>query len=137
MPLIIPTASEATNLAFMLGALTPGNQLLKLFVNNVAELDDTLVAAGFTEMSTHGYAAKSLIKTNWVVSPNAGAPASAVYAQQTWAFTAAAAVSVFGYYITDATTGLLLWFEEFAAPKIVANAGDQIIITPAITGSKV
>jgi len=137
MALIIPTASEATLVNFTLGAVTPGNQQLKLFVNNVTPTDDTLVAAGFTEMSTHGYAEKVLTKTSWVTTPNAGAAASSVYATQTWTFTAAAAVLVYGYYVLDATSGLLLWFEKFAAAKTVENNGDQIIITPAFTGSKV
>lgn len=136
MPLILPTASEATLLSHALGAVTPGNQLLKLFVNDVAAGDDTLDASDFTEMSTHGYSAKTLTKTNWAVVGNAGAAAAATYAQQTWTFTAAAAVLVYGYYVVDAATGLLLWFEEFAAAKTVENAGDQIIITPAITLSK-
>jgi hypothetical protein len=137
MPLIIPTASEGTLLGFTLGTTTPGNQILKLFVNNVTETNDALVAADFTEMTTHGYASKTLTKTSWVVTPNTGAAASAAYAAQTWTFTAAAAVTVYGYYITDTTTGLLLWFEEFTTPKVVENTGDQIIITPAITLSKV
>lgn len=137
MPLIIPTASEGTLVNFTLGATTPGNQQLKLFVNNVTATDDTLIAAGFTEMSTHGYAQKVLTKTSWVTTPSAGNPASSTYATQTWTFTAAAAVTVYGYYVLDSTTGLLLWFEKFTVAKVVENAGDQIIITPAFTGSKV
>lgn len=137
MPLIIPTASEATLLGFTVGATVPGNQTLKLFVNNVTETNDALIASNFTEMSTHGYAAKTLTKTSWTITPNAGAAASAAYAAQTWTFTAATAVTVYGYYVIDATSGLLLWFEEFTTPKVVENTGDQIIITPAITLSKV
>lgn len=135
--LIVPTASEATLLNFLLGATVPGNQQLKLFVNDVSAADDTLDAADFTEMSTHDYAQKVLTKTSWTTSPNAGAPASSVYAAQTWTFSAASPVNVYGYYVLDATTGLLLWFEEFLTPRVVENAGDQIIITPAFTLSKV
>lgn len=137
MALILPTASEANVLKFALGASTPGDQTLKLYVNNVTTTDDTLVAAGFTEMSTLGYAAKTLTKTSWVVTGNAGAAAGAAYAQQTWTFTAGTAVTVYGYYVIDSTTGLLLWFEAFSSGKVVQNSGDQIIITPAITLSKV
>jgi hypothetical protein len=36
MSLILPSASEATMLKFALGVITPGNQRLKLFVNNYA-----------------------------------------------------------------------------------------------------
>ena len=113
----------------------PGNQLLKLYVNNVVTTDDTLLAAGFTEMSTLGYAAKTLTKTSWVVAQSA-AVGSGTYAQQTWTFTAGTAVTVYGYYVVDATSGLLLWFEAFAASKVIQNTGDQIIITPTITLSR-
>jgi hypothetical protein len=136
MALVLPSASEKTVLDFMLGASTPGNQLLKLYTNNVT-IADTDVAATYTEMSTLSYAAKTLTKTAWVTTAGAaGNPATSLYAQQTWTFTAGTAVSVYGYFVVDATTGLLLWSEAFASPKSVQNAGDQIIITPTITMSR-
>lgn len=134
--LILPSNSEKTMLEFALGVLVPGNQQLKLFVNDYTPVDGS-VAANFTEMSTHGYAQKVLTKTNWVVSAGAdGSPASAAYATQTWTFTAAAVQNVYGYFILDATTGLLLWAERFASAKPIENTGDQIIITPKITNSR-
>jgi hypothetical protein len=137
MTILVPSASEATLENFMLGVTTPGNQNLKLFVNNVTP-DDTFVAASLTEMSTLGYAQKVLTKTSWVTTPGAtGFPASSAYATQTWTFTGGTAVTVYGYYYTDVTSGLLLAVELFASPKIVQNTGDQIIITPTITFSRV
>ena|SRR5260221_138134 len=136
MALIVPSASEKTWCDFMLGVTTPGNQNLKLFVNNVTP-DDTFVAAGLTEMSTLGYAQKVLTKTSWVTVAGAtGQPATSTYAQQTWTFTAGTAVTVYGYYYTDVTTGLLVAVELFSSPKVVQNTGDQIIITPTITFSR-
>ena len=136
MPLILPSASEKTALEFTLGVLTPGNQSLRLFVNDYTP-DDTTVLANLTEMSTHGYAAKTLTKTSWVVTAGStGQPASGAYATQTWTFTAAAAVSVYGYHVVDVTSGLLVWVERFASAKVIQNNGDQIIITPTITGSR-
>lgn len=136
MALILPTASEKTFLEFALGVLVPGNQSLRLFVNDYTP-DDTTVLANLTEMSTHGYAAKTLTKTSWVVTPGAtGQPASGAYAQQTWTFTVAAAVNVYGYHVVDVTSGLLLWVERFSSFKTIANTGDQIIITPTITSSR-
>lgn len=136
MALVIPSAAEKTLAEFMLGVLTPGNQTLGLYVNNVTP-DDATVLATLTEMSTHGYAAKTLTKTSWsVAAGSSGQPATASYAAQTWTFTAAAAVSVYGYFVKDVTTGLLLWAEKFATAKSVENAGDQIIITPKITLSR-
>jgi len=136
MALIVPSAAEKTMLDFTLGVTTPGNQILKLFVNNVTP-DDTFVAASLTEMSTLGYAAKTLTKTSWVsVAGATGQVCTSTYAQQTWTFTAGTAVTVYGYFVTDTTTGLLLWVELFATAKVVQNTGDQIIITPTITGSR-
>jgi hypothetical protein len=136
MAIILPAASENNMLSFAVGATTPGNQQLKLYVNSVTTSNDALVAADFTEMSTLGYASKTLTKTSWVVTQNGSNKASAAYAQQTWTFTAGTQVTVYGYYVLDATTGLLLWFEAFSASKSVENNGDQIIITPTITLAK-
>lgn len=137
MTILIPSAAEKTDLEFMLGATTPGNQILKLYVNNHT-LADATTEADLTEMSTHGYAAKTLTKTSWVVTAGStGNPASGAYAQQTWTFTAAAAVTVYGYFVIDSTTGKLMWAEAFAAAKVIQNGGDQIIITPTITASRV
>lgn len=136
MTIVVPSAAEKTLCDFMLGVTTPGNQTLKLFVNNVTP-DDTFTAASFTEMSTLGYAAKTLTKTSWVtVAGSTGNPATSTYAQQTWTFSAGTLVTVYGYYIIDVTSSLLLWAELFASPKPVQNTGDQIIITPTITFSR-
>lgn len=136
MALVIPSASEKTLLDFTLGVTVPGNQILRLFVNNVSP-DDAHTAASYTEMSTLGYAAKTLTKTSWTtVAGSAGQPASSTYATQTWTFTAGTPVTVYGYYITDTTSGLLLWAEAFASGKVVQYTGDQIIIVPTITGSR-
>jgi len=136
MALILPSASEKTFLDFALGVTVPGNQTLKLFVNNYTP-DDTTVAGSLTEMSTLGYAAKTLTKTSWVtVAGSTGNPATSTYAQQTWTFTAGTLVTVYGYYIIDVTSGLLIWVELFSSSKAVQNTGDQILITPTITMSR-
>lgn len=140
MALLVPNPSEGKLLEFALGVSTPGNQILRLYVNNVTP-GDADTAASYTEMTTGGYVSKTLTKTSWVVTPASGStanPASAGYAQQTWTFDGTGgAATVYGYFITDSTTGLLLWAERFAASKLVQYNGDQILITPQITLSKV
>lgn len=136
MAIIVPAASENNLANFLLGVTVPGNQLLKLYINAVTPTDDTLLAAGFTEMSTLGYAAKTLTKTSWVVAQSGALVAAGTYAVQTWTFTAGTLVNVKGYFVVDATSGLLLWFEPFPVAKDVQNTGDQIIITPTFTLSK-
>lgn len=135
MALLVPTVGEDKLLEFALGKSTPGDQTLKLYVNNYTPVDGS-VAGSFTEMSTHGYAAKTLTKASWTVA-QAGGVATGTYAAQTWTFTAAAVVTVYGYYIVDSTTGILLWAELFNSGKAIQYAGDQIVITPTITLSKV
>ena len=135
MPLTLSTVSENKLLEFLLGFSTPGNQTLKLYVNNVTPADaDT--AATYTEMTTLGYVAKTLTKTSWVVAQNAGVGEGS-YAQQSWTFSAGTAVTVYGYYVIDSTSGVLLWVEPFNTAKVVQFAGDQILITPKFTLSKV
>lgn len=136
MSLIVPSNAEKLLLEYTLGVNAPANQKLKLFVNDYTPVDGSLVG-NFTEMSTLSYVEKTLTKTSWVVTQGAdGDVASAAYAAQTWTFSAGTAVDVFGYYIIDTTSGLLLWAERFPAKKTVGNTNDQIIITPKITGSR-
>lgn len=135
MASIIPAVGEDKLLAFAMGVATPGNQILKLFTNN-AVLDDANTAATFTEMSTLDYVAKTLTKTSWVIAQNLGI-SEATYASQTFAFTTGTAVLVYGYFIVDATTGVLLGAETFTTPKSIAFTGDQISIIPRVTLSKV
>jgi hypothetical protein len=135
MALFIPSAGENKLTEFALGYSTPGNQLLKLYTNNVTPAD-TDTAATYTEMATLGYAAKTLTKTSWSVAQSSGV-ATATYAAQTWTFTAGTAVTVYGYFVVDATSGVILWSEPFTSGKIIQYTGDQIIITPVFTGSKV
>ena len=141
MPLHVPNPSEGKLLEFMLGVATPGNQQLCLFTNNITHADDDILA-DYTEMgAVQGYVRKTLTKTSWVVTPTAAAGAGAAtgaYAEQTFAFDGTGGtVIVYGYFVIDVTTGLLLWGEKFSSSKTVANNGDLIKITPQFTLSKV
>jgi hypothetical protein len=79
--------------------------------------------------------------TNLVLTATAGTqsavaystPTTAHYAEQTFTFTGALG-NVYGYHLTETTSGQLKWAERFtAAPLNIANNGDQIKITPIIT----
>lgn len=131
MPILIPTASRVKLLEFALGYSAPGNQELGLYVNDVTPAAADVLAT-YTEMSTHGYASKVLTKSSWAIAASGGVGDGA-YAQQTWTFSAAAAVTVYGYFVKDTSSGLLLWAERFAAAKVIQYAGDQIMITPKLS----
>lgn len=128
---LVANAGEELALKNFLNHTAPQNQVLKLFVNNVTPAEgDT--AASYTEMSTQGYASKALTGTSWTVTP--GAPSSASYAQQTWTFDGTGgATTVYGYFVVQAVSGILMFAERFASPPTIVNNGDQIKLTPTIT----
>lgn len=134
MPLLVPTSGENKLLAVMLGKEAVPAATLMLYVNDKTPADaDT--AASYTEMSTHGYAAKSIDLTTAVINQNNGV-AEAVYAQQSWTFTAAAPVTVYGYVVKTTGDNTVLWSERFATPRVVQYDGDQIRLILKLTLSK-
>lgn len=128
MALVIPDVGEDIALKNLVNHTAPQNLVLRLFTNNVTP-GESDTAGTYTEQSGSGYSAITLTGASWSVS---GGVAS--YAQQTFTFTAAAS-SVYGYYLTQATSGILVAAERFVsgAPFAINNNGDEIKITPTIT----
>jgi hypothetical protein len=134
MALVVPTASENQMLETLLGLDSAEDLVICLYVNNITPSDtDTL--ATYTEMSTLGYANKTLLKSSWTVA-QAASKAEGSYAQQSWTFTSGTAVTVYGYFVKRATTGDLWYAERFTTPHTVQNTGDTIRVTPKLTLSK-
>lgn len=131
MTLLVPNAGEELALKNFLNHTAPQNQTLKLFATNVTPAE-TDTAGTYTEAAGGGYSAKSLTGTSWTVTP--GAPTEAAYAQQTWTFTGALTTNatVYGYFVIQASSGILMWAEAFTS-FTPANNGDQILLTPKIT----
>lgn len=127
MPSKIPNEGELR----LLEKALADNLELCLFVNDVTPADGDTEAA-YTEMSTHGYALKTLTGGSWSVS-TVGGKAEATYAQQTFSFTAASPVTVYGYYIKDPADDKLIQVERLTTPQVVELTGDAIRITPKIT----
>lgn len=130
MALLVPNNGEGDMLSFIVNKSTPENLVLRLFTNNItpAEAD---TSATYTEASGSGYSAITLTGASWTVSE--GAPSSASYAEQTFTFTGALG-SVYGYYLTRATSGRIAFAERFtSAPFTIAANGDQIKVTVQIT----
>lgn len=128
---LVPNAGEELALKNFLNHTAPQDQTLKLYVNDVSPAEAS-TAATFTEMSTQGYASKALTGTSWVVTP--GAPSSAAYAQQTWTFDGTGGSTVvYGYFVVQGTSGILMFAERFGTPPTIVNNGDQIKVTPTIT----
>lgn len=132
MTIMVPNTGEGLALKNFVNKEAPQDQTLKLFVNNItpSELDTD---ATYTEAAGGGYAAKSLVGANWDLTE--GEPSDVTYnAQQVWTFTGPLTtnLTVYGYYVVQATSGTLMWAEDQTsfAP---ANNGDQIKVTPKLT----
>lgn len=130
MTIMVPNVGEGLALKNFLNHTAPQNQTLKLFTNNITPAE-TDTDATFTECSITGYSAKSLTGSSWTITE--GAPSDAQYAQQTWTFTGGFGATVYGYFVVQTTSGILMWAERDASPYAPANNGDQILLTPKIT----
>jgi len=130
MALLVPNVGEELALKALLNHTAPQNLVLRLYTSNTTPAESD-TAATYTEASGNGYAAITLTGGSWVVTP--GAPTSAAYAEQTFTFTGALG-NVYGYFLTQVTSGILVYAERFTgAPFSINNNGDQIKITPTIT----
>ena len=119
---LVPNAGEEIALDRF---LKTSDETLKLYVNDYTPVEGS-VAGDFTEMSTQGYAAKTLTAASW---------SSGAYAQQTWTFDGTGGSTiVYGYFVIDAGTGVIMFAERFGTPPTIVNSGDQIKVTPTVTG---
>lgn len=131
MSLIVTDVQEQAVLTtFLTPALT-----MRLYSNDKTPAGGDTVAA-YTEVSGGGYANKPLTLANWAFT--AGAPTTALYnAVQSWSFTGPtnAPGTIYGYYITRDSDGLLMYAERFPSGSLPFSpiAGSVIRITPKIT----
>jgi hypothetical protein len=131
MTVFVPQDGEELALRNFLNQTAPQNQTLRLFATNVTPAE-TDVAGTYTEAAGGGYAAIGLTGANWTFGTTS--PTVATYnAQQTFTFTGPLTTNptVYGYYLTQTTSGILMWVET-ETPFTPANNGDEWRITPAI-----
>jgi hypothetical protein len=130
MTLLVPNGSEVIILGNFLNATAPEDLVVKLYSSNTTP-GETDIAATYTEATGGDYAEIPLTASSWVLT--AGAPSQAEYPEITFTFTGTVG-SVYGYYITQAISGNLLWSERFTnGPFNIQNNGDAIRITPRNT----
>lgn len=133
MTMVIPNNGEGDALEYFVNRAAPQNLVLRLFQNNITPAE-TDVAATYTEATFTGYAAITLTGASWG-APTEGAPSSIAFAQQTFTSTAVQSQSIYGWYMTRVTSGRIAAAERDAsAPFTIAQNGDEIKITPTITG---
>jgi hypothetical protein len=132
MALNVPDVGENVALENFVNKTAPQNPVLRLYKNNITP-SDTDTTATFTEATFPGYASITLTGASW----NAASAGSISFsAQQTFTCTGVATDDIYGYYINQVTSTILMWAErDGAAPFAVRNNGDTIKITPTITAN--
>lgn len=112
---VFPKSAAIGILHDMVGLTSPGALVLRLFVNDATPSGAT-APGSLVEASGRGYAAITLDPDLWYSV--AGRGVAAFYPEQTWTFTAGAAMTVYGYYVTNAA-GSLRWARRFEQPVVV------------------
>lgn len=133
MAIVVPDVGERYLLDRALKGTNNGNNLsLKLYSAVSGGLVEGTVAGDFTEATFAGYAAKALAPATWGAAATASGTSSSTYgALQTFTRTSTGAnEAILGYYLVDATTGVLTWGEAFAATRNMVNINDSIAFTP-------
>ncbi len=130
MALLFPDTGENLALEMIVNKTAPQNLVLRLFTSNTTP-GESDTAGTYTEATGNGYSAITLTGASW----GSASGGSIAYAQQTFTFTGALG-NVYGYYVTQASSGTLVYAERFTdGPYNIANNGDQIKITPTITAA--
>lgn len=130
MPLNVPDTGEKIALEAFVNKTAPQDLQLRLYSNNITP-SDTDTAATFIECTFAGYAFKALPGASW----NLYAGGSITYsAEQSFIRSSTGvAENVYGYYLTQATSGILAWAERsVSAPFITATLNDTFKVTPTI-----
>lgn len=130
MALVVPDLrGEILLLQYIVGLVDAGNPVLHLYGNDVTPSDSTVIG-DLTQCTSAGYAAITLVSSNWTTTQTAGVT-TAVYSEKTFSFTTDA--TAYGYYITD-TSGNLLWLERFSgSPFLIPDGGGSVSITTKLT----
>lgn len=112
---------------------TPGqNLVLRLFTNNKTPAEGD-AASDYTEAAGFGYSPITLTGSNWGAASE-GDPSSIAHPEQTFAFNGALG-NVYGYFLTQVTSGLFVLAELFPGGPINAQANVEIAVTPTITAN--
>jgi hypothetical protein len=130
MALVFPDVGENIVLEALVNKTAPQNLILRLYTSNTTP-GEADTAGTYTEATGNGYSAITLTGASWGTASGG----SIAYAQQTFTFTGNLG-NVYGYYMTQATSGTLVFAERFTdGPYNIVNNGDQIKITPTITAA--
>jgi hypothetical protein len=137
MPLVTSNLGELELLDKMLkdALSTNENYILRLYQNNYTPVDAS-APGSFTEANFTSYAALTLTRALWNSAVVVSLKAETSYGSAPLSWTCGASGNtIYGYYVTGATSGVVLWAELFATSRILASA-DVLNLTPKFTLNK-
>jgi hypothetical protein len=119
-------------MAALVSNLNGAHVRIKLYKNNLTPTTAT-VLGDLVECDFAGYVNQEM--TGWSVTGVSGHVVSVAADSKTFTRTSTgAAQSVYGYYVTDLASALLLWCErDSLAPRDLIAAGDTYTVVPAMT----
>lgn len=120
---------------WFLSKLQTENLTAHLYVNDYTPVEGSVVGS-FTEMSTLGYASKSVSKDNWTITTDGSDNSTATNILLQWnSFTAGTPVTVYGFYLKTASD-IIVGAKRFTNPPIIGTSGEvgAIEITPKFGG---
>ncbi len=129
MSLSFPDQGENIALEAIVNKTAPQNLVLRLYSSNTTP-GESDTEATYTECAMSGYSAITLTGASW----GSASGGSIAFAQQTFTFSGAG--TVYGYYMTQVTSGLLVYSERFSdGPYTYPSGGGTLKITPTITAA--
>lgn len=121
---------NTVELEILIARLTPA-LTLRLYGNDKTPADGD-IAANYTEIAGGNYVNKPLTFAQWTIV--AGSPSMATYPFQQWIFNGPLAVpnTIYGYFVTRDSDGLLQWAERFPSANVPFGPinGSKIVIQP-------
>lgn len=132
MALVFPDQGENIALEAIVNKTAPQNLVLRLFQSNTTPAESDTEAT-YTEATFTGYSAVTLTGSSW----GAASGGTIAFAQQTFTSSAGSQnQNVYGYYLTQVTSGKLVYVERFSdGPYNIVNNGDAIKVTPTISAA--
>lgn len=134
MALVVPSIAEPVLLALLVNKALPEDLLVHLFCNDVTPTQtDTL--ARYMEATFPGYAPVRLPGTAWTLT--VGRPTTAQATVAPFRLTEVPVTpgqSIYGYFVTQHVSGVLLWAERAPdAPIPLSVTGQTITVVPILT----
>ena len=128
---VLVNQGEVIMLEALINKAAGEDLVLKLFQNDWTP-GETDTEGDYVEADFSGYAAIPLDGASWTTTP--GAPSQVTYAQQSFISDADQTLQpIYGYFLVQLGSGLLVAAERFASAFPLQNVDDTVKVTPKIT----